>query len=170
MEEWKSVAGYEGIYEVSNWGRVRTSLNINFGHYKPGKVFNLHLGKNGYFMVGLWRDKKRVPTTVHSLVLETFVSPRPTGMVCRHLDGDRTNNAVNNLQWGTYEENSADRKGHGTANAGSRHGMSKLTEETVLRIRAFAEIGNTNRSIAKLFGLTPSNVGYIVKRKTWTHI
>src|SRR5215475_10946077 len=53
---------------------------------------------------------------------------------------------------------------------GSKHGMSKLTETIVKQIRAMADAGKTNRLIAKQFGLTPSNVGYIVKRKTWTHI
>lgn len=171
MEEiWKPILGYEGIYEVSNLGRVRTCLNIRIGHYKPGKVFNLPLSKNGYLMIGLWRNRKRNPRTVHSLVLESFFGPRPMGFVCRHLDGNKTNNSIGNLAWGTYEENSEDRKGHGTANAGIRHGMSKLTDEIVLRIREMAGCGTTNRLIAQMFNLTPSNVGYIVKRKTWTRI
>lgn len=74
---------------------------------RPGKMVG------GYLFVNLYQAAKvKTPVTVHRLVLEAFVGPRPDGMECRHLDGDPANNRLANLAWGSPVENASDRKRH----------------------------------------------------------
>ena len=107
MEEiWKAVPGYEGLYEVSDLGRVRSfARGVNGRLLKPGKA------SNGYFTVCLGRGKSR---TLHSLVAEAFIGPKPSGQEVLHKDGTRTNNCVHNLRYGTRAENIRDAVVQGT--------------------------------------------------------
>jgi hypothetical protein len=111
-EKWLPVPGFVGIYEVSSFGRVK-AVAQTLPRDKKGrprgrveKIFRLSPGSNGYFTVNLTpAPYVRVCFTVHSLVLTVFVCPRPTGMICNHIDGIKTNNRVENLEWVTYSEN-----------------------------------------------------------------
>lgn len=165
MEEiWKPIAGYEGLYEVSNLGRVRSCERVI-----PSKILKLQVTKEGYVRVHL-SGKNRKCASVHALVLTAFKGPKPTNQVGRHMDNVRHNNAAENLEWGTQKENVADRIRHGTYYQGSRHPNSKLTESDVTTIRALAASGLTKVAISKRFALTPSNIGQIVKRHSWRHV
>lgn len=99
MEQWKSIAGYEGLYEVSNLGRVRS---LKFGKtkiLKPGRV------GGGYLIVKLLKDCIRKNMKVHRLVAEAFI-PNPNKLkTVNHKDEDKTNNNVNNLEWMTLADN-----------------------------------------------------------------
>lgn len=119
MENWAPVVGYEGLYEVSDLGRVRSLDRTTTGarHRKiQGKVLTLNSSQaGGYHVVGLWRDNKIKNRKVSCLVLEAFVGPRPPGLVARHFpDRDPTNNQLSNLSWATAAQNGRDRRGHGT--------------------------------------------------------
>lgn len=107
---------------------------------------------------------------VQRIVLTTFVASCPTGMQCRHLDGNPTNNHVLNLAWGTRSENEQDKLLHGTDNRGERHGMVKLTATNILEIRSRAANGERILDIAKDFPLTKGSIYDIVNRRTWKHI
>jgi hypothetical protein len=164
MEEiWKPIVGYEGLYEVSNLGRVKSCERII-----PSKLLKLQLSKEGYLRVHLSGPRKYA--NVHTLVLSAFSGEKPKGNLSRHLDGVRTHNGYDNLKWGTQKENMADRVRHGTDFKGSRHPNSKLTESSASEIRRLAESGVSKVKIAKMFGISPANVGHVVKRKSWTHI
>lgn len=115
-EEWRAVVGFEGCYEVSSSGRVR-SLDRLVSHgigglmrkrqgclLKPGTV------QSGHQLVVLGRTQNRL---VHRLVLEAFVGPKPDGMECCHNDGDPANNRVDNLRWDTRSANILDDYKHG---------------------------------------------------------
>jgi len=104
-ERWLPVVGWEGRYEVSSWGRVR---RINC---KPKKNT---VAANGYDVVSLSREGKSYVFTVHRLVLEAFVGECPSGCETRHLNGNRGDNRLENLKWGTAAENSRDRVRHDT--------------------------------------------------------
>ena len=106
---------------------------------------------------------------VHRLVLEAFVGPRPEGMACRHLDGDRANNRVENLAWGTYSENERDKLRHGTWLMGEAIN-ARLTEAEVLEIRRLAGEGARFVDLAPVFGVTRQNVAAIVRRRSWRHL
>ena len=118
-ERWKPVTGYEGIYEVSNHGRVRsvdrtvTYSNGQVRRYK-GKVRRTPLNQDGYPLVSLCIHGKCQSHYVHSLVAETFIGTRPEGMEVCHNDGSKTNNHVDNLRFDTQSENTLDRVAHGT--------------------------------------------------------
>lgn len=118
-EIWKPVVGYEGIYEVSDQGRVRSldrAVLCSNGRRRQvkGRVLRPATGMHGHLYVSLWRKNTQTSFLVHRLVLESFVGPAPVGLMCRHLNGDAGDNRPNNLAWGTAKENAADTKLHGT--------------------------------------------------------
>jgi hypothetical protein len=125
---------------------------------------------NGYRFVSLCRDGRYHQRYVHRLVLETFVGPCPDGLECRHLDGDKTNNALPNLAWGTRLENAADNLRHGARANGSRQGLSKLVEEDIPVIRAMLEHGVPQKVIGLLFGIQSSSIGRVLRKECWGHI
>lgn len=110
---WLPVVGWEGLYEVSECGEVR-SLSRNFidknGVSKKysGRVLRQYPNAKGHLKVWLIRDNYRSHPYVHSLVLEAFVGPRPEGQQALHADDIPSNNFVSNLRWGTPSENSYD--------------------------------------------------------------
>ena len=119
LEQWKPVNGYEGIYEVSSHGRVRSVDRVvtrSDGQVRrfKGKVLSAPLNPDGHPVVCLCIQRKSKVHTVHSLVAETFIGTRPEGMEVCHGDGNHTNNHVDNLRYGTRSENMLDRVRHGT--------------------------------------------------------
>ncbi len=111
VEQWRQVAGFSGLYEVSNHGKIR-SIKQRRGALagrilSPGRV-----GRGRYAQVILF-DRSRHYRMVHRLVLEAFIGPCPTGMEGCHKDDDTDNNHVENLFWGTHLENCAKFTGQG---------------------------------------------------------
>jgi len=125
------------------------------------------MDRKGYPQVGLYRDGKRTMSPVHKVVLEAFVGPRPDGMECRHLDGDRSNSCLVNLCWGTSSENKADMIKHGTSNQGERNGYAVLCAIDVWLIRHCKGI---QQQLADFFGVSRVHVGNIRNRKKWKHL
>lgn len=117
-EEWRPVVGYEGAYEVSSIGRVRSLDREILGRWGPhirrGHFLRPHTDKDGYQRVrpSLHGEARAAP--VHRLVLLAFVGPQPEGHVALHRDGNPSNNVVSNLTWGTYSDNAFDAVSHGT--------------------------------------------------------
>lgn len=113
-ETWKPAPDFEGYYEVSDMGRVRVLDRwVNAGRdgrrFNPGRIMKRGLVGSGYLAVGfVVSGQKKANRLVHSLVLETFVGPRPKGMVACHIDGDRYNNRLENLRWDTQKSNLED--------------------------------------------------------------
>lgn len=130
-EKWLPVVGFEGLYEVSDQGRVKSldreyTNALGHRHRVVGQIRKQHPNhlRGGYLYLGLQRDGKRKMRRVHSLVLESFVGPRPEGHEACHIDGDAVNNCVNNLRWGSSSDNSADQLRHGTYRNGSWGGAT----------------------------------------------
>lgn len=96
-EEWKDIVGYEGIYQISNLGNVK-SINKN-SIMKPSKL------PKGYLQIGLTKNGKRKYTSIHRLVAKTFI-PNPNNLPCvNHKDCNTSNNNISNLEWVTHKEN-----------------------------------------------------------------
>ena len=120
MEIWWAIPGYEGFYEASSYGKVRSvTRKVAYGKngyatYR-GRELKLFMNKNGYRAVKLAIKGQCRTTYVHGLILKAFVGARPItterGEI-RHLDGDKTNNRLENLVYGTINENAADRVRH----------------------------------------------------------
>ena len=181
-EIWYPVIGWEGLYEVSNFGRVKSLPRINIrkdGTRNPVKEKILKgTGPNGYSSVGLC-NKGRTSRSeyVHALVLETFVGPRPTKMDCCHSDGDPQNNKLNNLRYDTRSGNMQDAIRTGTYYSplrglkGSTNHKAKLTEDDVKEIREMFSTGRyTYAALGRLFGVTYYTIGSIIKLSSWTHV
>lgn len=157
-ERWAPVPN-NPAYEVSDLGRVR---NPRTGRIlKPwsgSRYLQIHLGK-------------RPSRTIHRLVAEAFLGPCPPGMECRHLDGNKRNNRLENLAWGTALENAADKARHGTRRQGESTNNSKLTEREVLRIRADHAGGRESfGALARRFGVSEATIRRVVKRELWRHV
>lgn len=108
VEHWLPVPGYEGIYEVSNLGRIKSH------HYREDRILRPGGHPSGHLFVNLCRDGNPKRAGVHQVVARAFVGERPDGYEVRHLDGDPTNNAATNLAYGTHADNMNDRRTHGT--------------------------------------------------------
>lgn len=102
-ERWKPVVGFEGRYEVSNLGRVRSLRPKREKVLRPSPDTN-----GGYFRVVLYSGSKRRHVLVHRLVLGAWKGAPAEGQEARHLNNDRTDNRVTNLAWGTRSDNIAD--------------------------------------------------------------
>lgn len=117
-EEWRTVPGFEGFYEVSDQGAVRSVDRAVRGY--RGRIQHLTgrrlrpYNVGGYLVVELSRDGRARPMRVSRLVLASFVGPCPSGMEACHNDGDSTCNALENLRWDTHGENLRDKKRHGS--------------------------------------------------------
>ena len=152
------------ILSVCSCGKGKDKLWQDANRVKPKK------DKDGYYVVCLCLGRKKRTIRIHQMVLLTFIGPCPDEMECRHLDGNRGNNHLSNLAWGTKTENGNDRVLHETMPRGERHHKVKLTEESVMKIRTLAAEGKSQKSIAKEFSVAQSNISDIVRRHTWTHI
>jgi len=168
LEIWKPVVGYEGIYEVSNHGRVKSLLRCRG---TTERILRPWLrNRFRYHAVNLYVRKHRRAMYVHRLVLTAFVGPHPVGYECRHLDGNPVNNRIGNLCWGTHAENEADSVRHGTFARGERQGFAKLTDDGVCEIRDLLRQGLSQRKIARLFGVSHATIYLIKHGKTWAHV
>lgn len=121
VETWKPIPGWEGYYEASDLGRIRSVDRVIEGRWGPrvalGKVLTAHpLKIGGYLQVKLCRDARMKGEMVHVLVLSAFVSPRPDGLEACHGNGNVTDNRPANLRWDTRSANMLDKVRHGTHN------------------------------------------------------
>ena len=117
-EEWRPVAGYEDLYEVSSFGRVKIVDQIVGGNGGSRYMRRGHLKRQskrfGYLHVHVAKDGKKQNPGVHVLVLEAFVGPRPDGTLACHNDGNPSNNRVENLRWDSRANNGMDTVKHDT--------------------------------------------------------
>jgi len=111
-ETWKPARGWEGLYAVSNLGRVRSLPR--WRSPQDTLVAQSNRDHQGYMRVNLYTDSRMTTVNVHLLVLTAFAGTRPEGLMARHLDGDKKNNRAGNLAWGTQSENEQDKLRHGT--------------------------------------------------------
>lgn len=172
IERWKPVVGYEGRYEVSDHGNVRSLDRFDsIGNRQiKGRTLKPIAGTHGYLAVSLHNGGRRVGF-IHRLVLEAFVGPCPHGMEARHFPNrDRTDNRLANLKWGTSADNEADKLMHGTSNRGERCGTSKLGAADIDRIFTLRRAGYTQQQIADRVGVCRSNVSLILSRRRWAHL
>lgn len=173
-EEWRDCVGYEGLYQVSSLGRVRSMDRwIAYGdgrkRFYKGRVLKPSLNRDGYPVVNLGLGKS---VRVHCIVAGAFIGDRPKGLDINHVDGCKANNHVSNLEYATRGQNicHAFANGLSIASRGELSGKALLTEAKVLEIRDLLSQGYTNRAVAKMFGVSKDAISHIRLRKTWKHI
>jgi hypothetical protein len=175
MEEvWRDIPGYEGRYQASTFGRIRSLPRVEFrknayGGYANwayrGRILRARPKESGHLNVSLGaRNTKKV----HRLVLETFVGPCPAGLECLHADGDPTNNRIGNLRWGTRVDNRADMRTHAQLYR-RRQGATWLSEDTIRAIKRDLadEARPTQKVLAKKYGVHYNTIGNI--NRGFTH-
>lgn len=177
IETWRSIVGFEGLYEVSDHGRARSvdcwrphtsKSGTLHKRFRKGKMISLCPHTSGYLMLHLYREGERTPVTLHRAVMEAFVGPRPEGLDIMHADDERTHCRLSNLSYGTKAQNEADKVARGRSLKGERQPISKLTTKDVVEIRR--RRGEDQYDLADEFDCTHSNISAIQLRKSWRHI
>ena len=173
-EIWRPVKSSPRNYMVSNRGRVR-SVDRTISDMMPygprirrvrGKILSPSVGTVGYPHLTIDGRSE----SVHRLVADAFI-PNPRGLPeVNHLDRNRANNMVENLEWTTPSGNLLHvTRGFGV-NTGSRNGRSKVTEDDVIEIRRLKSTGAMTRAIARKYRLTESHVSCIITGRFWAHL
>lgn len=177
-EIWKPVVGYEGHYEVSDAGRVRSVARIVEQPSRRGSIRKRNLksrmrlaikDRAGYFRIGLSKGNTPKPLWVHHLVAAAFIGPRPEGLQINHKSGNRADNRALNLEYVTGQENRIHAVNVLGVGRGEKHGMAKLTAEQVHSIHQDRRGGMAAVEIAKRYGIDPSTVRRIVTGRAWRH-
>lgn len=162
------IRDYEPYYEITSFGRVWSIRKSEPKWLKPVVI----PGKD-YLQVCLCnKDGDRKTFRIHRLVLFAFVGPPDLFLneECRHLDNNRQNNKLDNLEWATHIENCEDKLFFNTGNKGEKHSLAKLTELQIAEIRNLYKTGKFSyRKLGKLYGVEGANVYYIINNITWTH-
>jgi hypothetical protein len=148
------------LYRVTSAGRV---FSIRAARFLKPIQMGAYLGLQIVHADGKLRKRY-----MHRLVLEAVTGPCPPGMEARHLNGKRHDNRSRNLAWGTPQQNSADKRVHGTANCGTQNPNAKLTWDQVREIRAMVRAGALQKQAVKRFGVSPMTVSRIIRGEAWT--
>lgn len=164
MEEWRDIPGYEGYYQVSDHGQVR-SLDRRCAHmFLKGKMLkpchSTRTLKYPHVVLSKTGESRRT-LCLHKLVALTFIGPRPEGEEVRHLDGDKHNPVLSNLEYGTKAKNHQDR---------ASLGESRFSVRDIKQIRLLHRTGCTYTYIGKLFGVSYQSISNICRRKSYAHI
>lgn len=161
-ETWKPTTQVLG-YEVSDKGRVRHAIK------KTIKGTPINAGR--YPVVHLWQKNVGRVVYVHDLVAEAFVGPKQKGQTVNHIDGDKSNNVPQNLEYISLSENNLHAHKTGLMRVkGEDNGHAKLTEADVLEIRRRIASGEKQSALAVEFGVKDPIVSQIKHRTRWVHI
>lgn len=165
-EQWLPVVGFEGWYDVSNFGRIRR-MRDGGGSF-VGKILKPYKNSWSYLQVALHVEGDRAERLVHRLVIAAFIGPCPEGKEVNHIDGVRTNNYLNNLEYVTHSENAIHAHMIGlNSNQGETHPLSKLTEDDVHKIRGLLRDGVTQTSIGEIFNVSQVTISNIARGVVW---
>jgi NUMOD4 motif/HNH endonuclease len=169
-EIWKPINEFIGLYEISNLGRVRSldrEITVQSGHHQKrryrGRILKGSTDAHGYQRICLWRGNKQTGAIVHRLVLEAFVRKMEADEEGNHLDFDKRNCALENLEISTTAENMS----HAT-NAGRM--AKKLTDDQVRQIKRSLDRCETRQSLAYRFGVSYRMIRLIDIGELWRRV
>ena len=167
-EIWKDIEGYEGLYQVSNLGRVKRMRFINKNtNIEKERIKSQKIRKDGYLEVALYKNGKGKYIQVHRLVAKSFIpNPKKLPQV-NHIDGNKENNCVDNLEWVTNKENVTHAIKTGLQNnSGEHNGKAKLTQQQAEEIRKIRKEKNVPyRQIAKKYNVSHYTIIQICKNR-----
>ncbi len=171
-ERWKPIISYEGVYEVSDMGRIKRIAADR--HNLVGRILKLQKNHDGYSIVSLCKNSKLKTFLVHRLVLKSFIGSFPKGFESNHKNGSRSDARLENLEIVTHSENQ--KHSYRVLNRqpvnvqGSKNPAAKLTEADICFIRTRSRDGFTGSQIAKLFGVAKSTISEILSGRIWSHV
>jgi hypothetical protein len=166
-QEWRPVVGYEGKYEISSLGNVRT---LSYNGTGRVQLMRQHI-RRGYPSVELQHGSEKKQHTVHSLVAAAFIGARPDGCDVNHISGIKTDNSVRNLEYCTKSQNQKHSFRIGLqSNKGERHSQHKLSDLTVIEIRNRVIAGETQAALGREYGIDQSQVSRIARGLAWSHL
>ena len=173
-EIWKDVVGYEGIYQCSNIGRIKSlDHKVYHSNYKyriqKGRIISVSKSKKGYLQVSLSKNGKRFHTGVHRIMAISFIDNPENKPQVNHIDGNKENNLLSNLEWVTNSENQihAINGGLCSHNRGENHHMSIFSNGQIKVMRLLFKLGVNNRKVAELYNCSDAVVSNIKLNKTY---
>ena len=161
-EEYRDIHGYEGLYRVSNFGNVFS--------IKRDKTLSPADNTHGYLRVSLSKNGEVKHKSIHSLVAREFIGCCPVGFNINHIDGDKTNNCVDNLEYVSYSDNNLHAYNNGLAKSGESHYNSKLTDSEVNSIKIRLSNGDKIGDVARDFSVSRETVSAIKHGRNWRHL
>ena len=164
MTMWKDIKGFEGLYQVSDDGQVKS-----VGRYKPNHTKMQYIPESikaqrtsrGYHVIDLYKDNKAKTAYVHRLVAEAFIPNSSNKETVNHIDGDKNNNTVSNLEWATQEEQNIHFYQHGLKSAdGIKKSINAMTEATSKKVMCLdtGRIFKSASEASRYFGVSPSYI------------
>ena len=165
----KDIPGYEGLYQIDEHGKVislrREKIVNNRLYAWAAQDRSCFIDTNGYRYVGLSKDGKAKKIAVHTLVLLTYFGPKKPGQIALHKDGNKLNNHISNLRWGSFKENYQDSVDHKTAAIGERNGLAKLKIKDVIEILK-SDVPSTR--LCKKYKVASSTIRAIRIKQNWS--
>jgi hypothetical protein len=205
IEYWVDISNYEGYYQVSNYGNVKSLDRVITEHPSvkneqhpsvkneqhpsvkneqqtaktqtlKGRILKPHTNSSGYYQINLNRKSVRTTFAIHQLVAQAFLDNRSRKPLVNHINGIKTDNNVNNLEWATYSENLEHayknrlRRAVKTNEVASKNYKRKLTEQQVREIKLLiAAKSLTLKQIANQYDVGRSTIGSIKSGRNWSH-
>lgn len=179
-EYWKDIEGYEGIYQVSTLGKIKAlPVSKKYGRFEQKRketILKPSIDKRGYHSVSLQKDGITKYCSVHRIVAEAFILNIENKPTTNHIDGDKSNNSVYNLEWATHKEqiNHADKNGLRNIR-GENSAVARATNEAVEYIRKNhwsdlkAQKSNTQELCDK-FAISKTTIYNILRNRSWKHV
>lgn len=162
MEEiWKDIINYEGLYKVSNLGRVKD--------YK-GNLKSTYINNKGYYCLSLYKDGKTHHPTLHRVVATAFIPNLESYSQVNHIDGNKQNNIVTNLEWCNQRQNYDHGMNKFLYSKNEDHYFAKLTNEIVKCIPELYKLGFTRATVAKILEINPSSLEAIEKKISYREL
>ena len=164
----KEIAGFEGKYDITSDGDV---ISLNYSGTGKEKILKARADNKGYLRVVLHKNNKPYEHKIHRLVAEAFIPKIEDKNYINHINGDKADNRIENLEWVTLSENTKHAFDTGLkSHKGEKHPQSKLKEQDIYEIFNLYYKGYKRKQIAPIFNVSHYTITDVLNRKSWKHI
>lgn len=176
MEQWKDIKDFEGWYQISDLGNVRSLDRVSSdGRFYKGSLKAIGFGRGKYNIITLYKGGEQKSFRVHRLVAEAFISNPDNKSEVNHIDGNKNNNHVGNLEWSTSSENQkhAYRLGLQETFKGEDHIKAKLTNEQAWAIKYLRKdnpLLYTMQNLANMYNVSVATISLIMSGRRYKNV